>query len=152
MVIKILLIAVSAFFVIMMIWILKNTQWLRYRYLADLTELSTYRPYGAKKIDRDWQQIRSRLETGSESEYKLAVIEADSLLDNILKRMGYSGESLGDRLKTLTSATIPNIDVIKEGHQVRNNIIHDPDYQLELEEAKKILDAYEQAFVSLQVL
>ena len=97
-----------------------------------------------------WAKITSRLETGLESEYKLAVIEADSILDNILNRMGFSGETLGERLNKLTVATLPNCEQVREAHKIRNNIVHDPSYRLGLDEAKRVLGIYQQALRDLQ--
>jgi len=132
------------------IFFLIKSSWLNYSILYDATEFLTFRPFGVKKIEKQWEKIRVRLDTGLQSEYKLAVIEADNMLEDILKRMGYSGEALGERLKALTAATLPNIEEVKAVHQVRNNIVHDPDYRLSLEETKNALEVYEKAFRDLQ--
>ena len=132
------------------IFFIIKSSWLNYSILYDATEFLTFRPFGVKKIEKQWEKIRGRLDTGLESEYKLAVIEADNMTEDILKRMGYSGETLGERLKNLTVATLPNIEEIKAVHQVRNNIVHDPDYRLSLEETKNALEVYEKAFRDLQ--
>jgi hypothetical protein len=87
-----------------------------------------------------------------ESEYKLAVIEADSVLDDILKRMGFAGQTLGERLEKLTSASLTNIEEVREAHKTRNNIVHDPNYRLSLDEARKLISIYEKALVDLQAL
>jgi len=87
-----------------------------------------------------------------ESEAKLALIEADALLDETLKRLGYPGESLGERLEKLTVDILPNLEEIQKIHKIRNNIIHDPTYKLNLEEAKKALVIYEKALINLDVL
>ena len=133
-----------------LIFFLVKSSWLKYSILYDAAEFLTFRPFGVKKIEKQWEKIRGRLDTGLESEYKLAVIEADNMTEDILKRMGYSGETLGERLKNLTAATLPNIEEIKAVHQVRNNIVHDPDYRLPLEETKNALEVYEKAFRDLQ--
>ena len=147
---KTISLVISLFFVVAIIFFILRTTWLRRLIIWDLQEILTFRPHGLKKIAKQWARITNRLETGLEGEYKLAVIEADSMLDDILKRMGYGGETLGDRLKLLTSATLPNIDQVWEVHKIRNNIVHDPDYRLPLDQAKKVLAIYEQAFRDLQ--
>lgn len=149
-VLKIVFLFLSLFLFGSIIFFLFKNSWLRHLFFYDMAEFLTYRPFGVKRIEKAWNKIIGRLETGLESEYKLAVIEADSMLDDILKRMGYGGETLGERLKNLTSATLPNIEGLKESHQIRNNIIHDPDYRLSLDEARKIMANYEQAFRDLQ--
>ena len=127
-----------------------RASWIRYLLWYDAVEFFTYRPFGVKKVEKDWLKNKARANSGLESEYKLAVLEADSMLNDILKKMGYSGETLGEKLSGLTKATLSNIDGIKAAHQTRNNIIHDPDYKLTPEETKKVLDIFEQAFRDLE--
>lgn len=101
---------------------------------------------------KQWFKIKARLDTGQESEFKLALIEADDLLSEVLKRLGYAGETLGERIEKITKASLSNIEDIKEAHKTRNNIVHDPDYRLTLEEAKKNTEIYENALSGLQAL
>jgi len=150
--VKVAFLAVSGIFLAIIIFVLLTTHYLQWLFLQDFWEFLTFRPFGAKRITRRWKKILKRLETETESEYKLAVIEADNMLDTSLKRMGYLGQNLEERLDKLTSATLPNIEEVREAHQVRNNIVHDPDYRLSLDEARKTLDIYDQAFRSLQIL
>ena len=149
-IIKIIFIVLISAFIGFIIFALFKATWLRRLILEDMAEFLTYRPFGIKKIEKDWRKIIARLDTGLESEYKLAVIEADNMANETLKRMGYGGESLGERLQKLTAATLPNIEEIKEAHQVRNNIIHDPNYKLSLDEVRKVLDIFEKAFRDLE--
>lgn len=142
----------SALLLGFIIFILMNTLWLKRLFLWDIQEFFTSRPFGVRRVVSDWLKIKARLDTGMTSEYKLAVIEADAMLDDILKRMGFGGESLGERLGKITAASLPNIEDIKVIHQTRNNIVHDPDYRLTLEEARKVIDVFEKALTDLQAL
>lgn len=145
------LIIISFIFLATIICLILLSTWLRRRILEDLTEFTTYRPFGVKKTFKQWGRISKRLESDQEAEYKLAVIEADSLLDEILERMGYKGETMGDRLKQLNSTILPNIEQIWEAHKIRNNIVHDPDYRLSLNQAKRILANYEAGLRDLEM-
>jgi len=147
---RIVFIAISLFLIGLIVFTLLKTSWLKYIFLQDAAEVLTYRPFGVRNIEKDWRKVASRLDTGSEPEYKLAVIEADNMMNEILKRMGYGGQSLGERLEKLTAATLPNIDGVKEAHKVRNNIVHDPNYKLSLEETRKTLSIFEKAFRDLE--
>ena len=147
---KLVFTLVSLFLTVGLIFFLIKNDWLNFVIFQDSAEFITFRPFGIKKIVKVWDKITARLDTGLESEYKLAVTEADDMMDDILKRMSITGETLGEKLKNLTSATLPNIEEIIESHQVRNNIVHNPDYELSLDEAKKLLAVYEKAFQNLQ--
>lgn len=141
----------SLFFLFFIIYFLYKTKYLRIHFWQDLVEFFTYRPYELKKFTRNWKRITKRLETTSESEYKLAIIEADNLLNKILARMGYKGEGLENKLKQVTEIVIPNLDSLAKAHKLRNDIIYNPDYRLTFDQTKKILDIYEETFRNLQI-
>lgn len=129
-----------------------RTTWLKRILLWDLSEVFTYRAHGIGKFVKKWKIIKGRLQRESESEAKLAVIEADSLLNDVLLEMGYKGESLGERLENLTADLLPNLEDLKKAHATRNNIIHDPYYKLSISEVKDTLEIYEKTLVHLQAL
>ncbi|MDP2736038.1 MAG: hypothetical protein Q8P12_07610 [bacterium] len=134
------------------LFIIARTAWLKFAVLFDVTEFFTFRPYGLRRMAKKWEKVTARLETANEAEYKLAIIEADSMLNEILLRLGFRGETLGDRLKTLTPAIVPNLRDVEEAHRIRNNVVHDPDFRLSLEEAKRTLGIYEAAFRNLDLI
>lgn len=138
--------------VIFSIFVVLRTMWIKFAFVFDFTEFFTFRPYGLRKIVGKWQKIERRLETANEAEYKLAVIEADGMLNTILLRMGFRGETLGDRLKILTPIIVPNLDDVWKAHQTRNNIVHDPDYRLTLKEAQSTLLIYQTTFANLDLI
>jgi len=150
--VKITFFIISAFFLVMMVFILTRTNYLQWLFVQDLVEFFTVRTYGTRKITKQWYKVLKRLDSGLESEYKLAVIEADRMLENALKKMGYGGANLGERLDKLTSVTLSNIEEVYRVHKIRNNILYDPDYKLELTEAREIMNVYDEAFRSLQIL
>jgi len=149
---KILFIIFGLIFLSFIIFALIKTSWLKRMIIWDLQDFLSFRSLRASKVVKKWQKIKKRLEGGIESEAKLAVIEADKILDETLKKMGFSEETLGKKLDKLTAASLPNIEEVKQIHKIRNNIIYDPTYRLDFEEAKKALLIYEKALTDLQVL
>ena len=80
----------------------------------------------------------------------MAVIEAEELLNEALRRKGYEGETLADRLKKADSSILPNIEHVLEVHKIRNDIVHNPDYKLDLDQARRTIKVFEEAFRSLE--
>lgn len=150
---KIIFISVGIILLAAITILLSKASWLKYSILEDWTEFFVYRPFGVKKTFKQWAKILKRLEAENETEYKLAVIEADSLLDEVLNKMGIEGEVLGEKLKQLKlkPGILPNFEEIRQAHKIRNNIVHDPDYRLNLAEAKKVVSIYEQTFRGLEM-
>ena len=145
-------IGLSLFFLGFIIFVFIKTTWLKRMVIWDLHEFLTHRPFETRKAEKEWKITKNKLATEMESEWKLAVIEADKMTDSYLSQMGFGGANLGERLKKLDAAHLPNIEELKEAYKIRNNIIHDPTYKLSLEEAKKALEIYEKALADLHVL
>lgn len=149
--IKIVFIVVSLILLIAVIILLFKTSWMRYRCLESLTEFTSYRPFGVKKTFKDWNKVIKRLESDRESEYKLAIIEADDLLSSILEQMQLKGESFSQKLEQVEPSVLPNLKEIQEAHEIRNNIVYNPDYKLSLAQTKAVLETYEKALRNLEM-
>ena len=149
--IKIPFLLVVALFVIVIIISLTRSSYLKLSLFGDAVEVLTYRPYGFPKMRRRWQRVMRRLDTGNESEYKLAIIEADGLLDDMLKKMNLRGETVDDRIQSVTPLMIANVDELKTAHLVRNSIVYDPDYRLSASEARRVLLVYQRTFEELDL-
>lgn len=150
-IIKIIFLIFGYFFLGFIIFALIKTSWLKKLFLIDLYEFLTYRHY-AKKHQKEWKKIKERLESNLESEFKIALIEADKLLDKVLIEEGYPGENLDERLEKLNIDILPNLDEVKRVHRIKNDIVHDPSYRLDLAEAKKAIAVYEKALLEFDVL
>jgi|Deesub1362B_J571_1020462.scaffolds.fasta_scaffold11008_2 hypothetical protein len=133
-------------------WFLAKTSYLKFHYFEDLAEFLTYRTLAAAKIPRTWRKIQKRMESPLESEHKLAIVEADSLLDEVLAKLGYPGTNLKERLDQLEKIQFANLEALREAHQLRDNIVHDPDFKLDPERARKTMGVFEEALRNLQAL
>lgn len=112
---------------------------------------------GAKNITRRrslraWKQIQKRLRTGEPTNLRLAVLEADRILDEILKLAAYPGENLDERLENTTVAQIPNLEELRHVHKIRNRIVGEPDFTLTPGEAEIAVSIYKRTFVELGLI
>ena len=151
-VVKIIFALAGFIFLGFIMFMLMRTQWIRFKYLFDLVEFFTFRPYGVRRITKAWTKIQQRLQSGDETEYKLAVIEANSMLEETLKRLGILGKTFKERLSNITPTIIPNLNDVIKAHQTRDSIVHDPNFRLSLIDAQKTLDIFEEAFRSLDLI
>jgi len=104
------------------------------------------------KLKIRWNKILRRLTSANESEYKVAVIEADNIIDDLIKRLGYKGENLGERLANIPAGQLDNLDEIKEAHEIRNRIIHEEDFSVSREKAREVIVKYEHFLRHFEVL
>lgn len=100
-----------------------------------------------------WDEIKRHLDSDNPIEWKMAVIEADSLFDDIMKRIGYAGEGLAERLKSIEPSDFDNLQNIWEAHKVRNRLVHEPaKIEFTHDDAEKTIEKYEKALKELKYI
>ncbi len=72
------------------------------------------------------QEVRNLGQSKNPIELRHAVIEADKLVDWILKKESYQGETFADRLRSAEKDISKNVyNSIWDGHKIRNCIAHE---------------------------
>lgn len=95
-----------------------------------------------KKTKAQWENIYKRLEGENESEYKVAIIEADKMIDGLIEKLGYGGTNMAERLNNVPEGQLECMAEIREAHQIRNRIIHEDDFVIDRAVTKETLDKY----------
>lgn len=150
-ILKLVFVVLSLLLTGFIIFALIKTDWLHQLMIWDWMEFLTYKHHGLAVINKKWAKIKEKSRI-SGAEARLAIIEADALLDETLTRMGFRAETLKERLEALTPDILENLEQVKKVHAIRLNIVRDPSYHLELASAHQVLDVYEKALKNLQVL
>ena len=82
-----------------------------------------------------------------EQDWRLAIIEADIMLDELLDVQGYRGDTMGDKLKQIERSDFNTIDLAWEAHKIRNQIAHQGSgFSLNAREVRRVISLYEQVF------
>ena len=103
-------------------------------------------------IQKKWEEIIKRAESKNEQSMRLDIVEADSLVDEVLIKHGHSGKDMGERLKSLSYYEAKYIDDLWEAHKTRNKIAHTPDLKLSVEEAEKIINIYQKVLQDWELI
>ncbi len=90
-----------------------------------------------------WKGIRAKAEEGSAEAMRIAIIEADGFVDDILKKLHYAGETFADRLSTFNPRTTATLDRVWDAHRLRNDIVHTPGFEVTRDAVHIALDNYE---------
>ena len=133
------------------LWFFFKTSWFRKIFWQDFVEVLTYKGYWRREAKVKWKQIVKKFKKGHESDHKLAVVEADKMLNEALIQRGYGGDSLGERLDQIKDDTLSDMESVKKAHRVSSAILRDPNYKLSLDQAGKALDIYRKAFRDLEL-
>lgn len=94
-----------------------------------------------------WRMVLKLMKSGNPSDWKLAIIEADTILDILMERTGFPGATLGERLRSADSGVFRTLSFAKQAHGVRNKIAHDGlEFKITEREAQQVIRQYEEVF------
>ena len=100
-----------------------------------------------------WEKIIKYANSGNASDWRLAIIEADVMLEKLLHNAGYAGESIGDMLKSVDKNEFLTIEDAWEAHKVRNAIAHSGgDFQLSERETRRVIALFEKVFKEFKLI
>ncbi|MBI4993542.1 hypothetical protein HZC33_01100 [Candidatus Wolfebacteria bacterium] len=98
---------------------------------------------------KKWKNLLEKIKSGDERDYRLAIIEADSIIDELLIAYDHPGEDMGERLKSLNEYEMENLNGLWQAHKIRNKLAHEADLVLPVDEMKKIIGLYHKALEEL---
>jgi len=102
----------------------------------------------AEKVrDSRWDHVEQLVLSDNENDWRQAVIEADVMLDEMLKNMGYAGDTLGERLKSIEGSDFETLNDAWEAHKIRNQIAHaGSDYHFDRRTAQHAINLFRNVF------
>jgi hypothetical protein len=97
--------------------------------------------------DPRWQEIERHMATNSQAEWRVAIIESDIILFDMLEQMGYVGDTVAEKLKTVDKVNFATLDDAWRAHKIRNIIAHEgANYELSREEADRTIRLFKKVF------
>ena len=112
---------------------------------AEQEKLSRNKEHSSK--NERWSSVLTYLFSQSSGDWKLAIMEADSMLDSLMDQLGFKGENLGEKLKGADRDHFRSLTSAWEVHTIRNRIAHEGSaFEISQHEAKRIISLYEQIF------
>lgn len=100
----------------------------------------------ANYFEKQWDELQKLL--GDKSKWPDALINADKLLDEALKKRHYGGKSMGERL-VAAQRDFQDNDSVWFGHKLVNKITSDPKIKLRKNEVKDALMGIKRALRDL---
>jgi hypothetical protein len=107
----------------------------------------------SKKIDVEHfrakcLEIEHQLKPDDPNSFHLSVLNFDKLLDQVLKARGFSGKTMGERMKK-SAALFSDRNGVWTAHKLRNTIAHEPDAHVTYDQAKRALYNFRKALKDL---
>lgn len=99
------------------------------------------------KTQLRWNRVLEQVHGEDERGWRLAILEADIMLNELLDVLGYRGETMADKMKVVDRTRFHTIDLAWEAHSVRNQIAHQGTHKkLDSREARRTISLYEKVF------
>ena len=120
-----------------------------------LALIARFGPRPKRRLDHDyfqkyWLELLERVKS-SDDGMALAIIDADKLVDEALRKLRFSGKTMGERL-VAAQRSLSNNDSVWYAHKLRNRLVHEPNARLKKREAQDALTGFRQALRDLGAL
>lgn len=110
-------------------------------------EVSVSTAKSEEGMARRWDTVQTHVESQNPNDWRQAVIEADIILGELLTKLGYKGEGIGEQLKRANKGDFNTLDDAWEAHKVRNELAHaGSDFPFSQHDARKVIHQYRKVF------
>lgn len=102
-----------------------------------------------ERFERSKKHITSQYR----EEWKIGIIELDTILRDLLKRNNYIGDTVAELLKYAESKGFKNVNAAWDAHRVRNQIVHEGvKFEISNDSAMRALRNYTTTFEELGIM
>ena len=123
----------------------------RGQHMRHAAEIAANMPQTAK--NPRWEGVLALAGSSNPGDWRRAIIEADILLEQMLKEKGFAGANVGEQLKGASPAHFASLDLAWGAHKIRNDIAHEGEqYALGEREVHSTIDQYRRVFEEFQYI
>ncbi len=106
-----------------------------------------------KQFQSRWAKVEEHANSNNPNDWKIAIIDADIMLGEVLFRAGFRADSIGEQLKMVAKDDLLTLDQAWDAHKARNMIAHaGPEFQLTERETKRVVGLFKQVFLERNML
>lgn len=106
-----------------------------------------------QKKNPKWNLVKEHIDSDDANKWKLAILEADIMLSELLDTLHLPGESIGEKLKAVETSDFTSIEEAWEAHKIRNAIAHQgSEFLITQREAKRVIGLYEKVFEEFEMV
>lgn len=104
-------------------------------------------------VNPHWERVLNYLESVNDNDWRLAILEADIILGDLLDRLHLEGDTIGDKLKSVEKSDFTTIDNAWEAHKVRNQVAHEgSSFILTQRKAREVVSLYQSVFEEFHIV
>ncbi|MFZ2682019.1 MAG: hypothetical protein WAZ14_02920 [Patescibacteria group bacterium] len=104
-----------------------------------------------ERIWQAWTEVEEHVADGDDTHLRMAIIQADAVLDMALQAKQFPGRSLNDRLNFAINK-YRRLKLVRPAHGLRNRLAHEPLLQLKRKEGVAAIASFKHALRELGAL
>jgi hypothetical protein len=90
-----------------------------------------------------WELVENLVTSPAEADWRVAIIEADVMLEDVLQSSGFSGQGIGEMLTNANPKSFSTYQYAWDAHKIRNNIAHlGSSYKITKDDALRTINMY----------
>jgi hypothetical protein len=129
-------------YTIMRVLQIRRAEWANFRKTAQ-----TVKAEDVPRTQLRWRRVMEHADSDDEHKWRLAILEADIMLNELLDLQGYKGETIAEKMKQVSRTNFNSIDDAWEAHKVRNRVAHEGvDYHISEREKNHVINLYQRVF------
>ena len=106
-----------------------------------------------KTKNSKWLHILTLIESPDESNWRVAIIEADTILEEALKSRGVPGNTVAELLESIRGDGYSYLQNAWDAHLIRNQIAHKgTDFSLSKLESRRVMRMYQNFLEELKII
>lgn len=103
-------------------------------------------PLSKRRMVKRWLSIKELMKQDNPEGWRAAILGADAMLDEIVKRLGCKGTTLAERFQNTTEYQFPMLEDARRAHEISNFLEEDSSYPLTREVSEKTIGIYRNIF------
>ncbi len=137
-----LLFAVGIAYCAMRILHIRRAEWAAFRRAAHTVEA-----VDIPRTQLRWNRVLEHAASEDEHQWRLAILEADIMLNELLDTQGYKGETIAEKMKQVSRTNFNSIDDAWEAHRMRNKVAHEgADLHIDERTKNHVINLYQRVF------
>lgn len=106
-----------------------------------------------RTLNPRWKYILTLIDSPNESDWRISIIEADTLLEETFKDKGLVGDSMSELLEEAKLNGYMGVQGAWDAHMIRNRIAHEGQaFPLTQVEGRRVIKLYQNIFEYLEVI
>jgi len=118
---------------------------------SEEVQITSKRSREIEYFEKKWQDIVDLFDSNNENDWRMAIIEADILISNIMTFNGVPGNNHMEKISCLSSKKI-NKETLYSLHKIRNRVAHQGvGFPLDRNKVDQIKESFENAILRCNV-